>query len=184
MLSKTKFLLAAGAASLALATPAFAQDAECYQNDSYFVIGQQRTDEVGTSFIVKTLDGAAAPACSFEAGADDFVLDDVTDPLWYAGLAGKYLVLTRSTGPDGDVVIYDLASRKAVVDKPADDEVIVDDAMVMYWERTGEATAQSCPEFAENEANGLGSVIAEEAMLDVATGEISKTGETRCSSTQ
>lgn len=181
-------LAALGAfAAMTAASPAFAQEAtpDCYQSGPYFVIAQQRSEDVGTDFIIKTLSkNAKAPECVFSASDGDAQLKDPSDALWFTGLAGRYLVMTRSTGPDGDVVIYDMKRNRNVVDVPADDEVTVADSKITYWQRTGEATAATCPGFAENTANGLGSVIAEEMDFAVTTGTSAPTGQSRCSSTQ
>ena len=46
--------LALLAAFLALAAaPAFAQEAQCFQNEQFLVIGQQKPDEVGSTFRVR-----------------------------------------------------------------------------------------------------------------------------------
>lgn len=176
-------LLISTLALLGFAVSAQAQEAQCFQNEQFLVIAQERTDDVGTDFLVR------APAkgkikCEFVEAEGDFSIGNPDDPLWYAGLAGKYLALTRSTGPDGDVVIYDLDSRSKVVDVAADDDLAVDEDRVVYWERVAEGTDKTCPEFAEYQANGLGAVIAEERVFDATTGEIAKTGESRCSATQ
>lgn len=182
---RTALVAACGLALLA--TPAFAQDtvSNCYQSGPYFVIAQERAEEAGTNFIIKALPkGTKAPQCSFTAAEGDVELKNPEDAFWYEGLAGKYLVLTRSTGPDGDVVIYDMASNRNVVDIPADAEVTVADDQVSYWQRTGDATAATCPELDQYKADGLGAVIAAQTTLTVATGAIVATGKTHCSATQ
>jgi hypothetical protein len=55
---------------------------------------------------------------------------------------------------------------------------------VTFWQRTKQGTAKNCREFDEYSSNGLGAVIAEERVLDVASGEIKATGEKHCSPTQ
>ncbi len=177
-----RLALAASAFALTVA-PALAQEALCFQNENFLVIAQERTEDVGMNIL------ARAPAhgkikCEYVERADDFIVNPDGDALWYQGLAGNYLVLTRSTGPDGDVVIYDLATQEVFLDEPADDEVIVADDAVTFWQRTKAGTAKNCPEFGEYSSNGLGAVIAEEQVLDIASGEITATGEKRCSATQ
>jgi hypothetical protein len=166
-----RLALTASALALTIA-PALAQEAQCFQNDSFLVIAKERAEDVGMDILVR------APArgkikCEYAEHQGDFIVNP-----------DGYLVLTRSTGPDGDVVIYDLATRQVVVDEPADAEVTVSDDAVTFWQRTKQGTAKNCREFDEYSSNGLGAVIAEERVLDVASGEIKATGEKHCSPTQ
>jgi hypothetical protein len=163
--------------------PSLAQEAQCFQDENFLVIAQERTDEVGTNFVVRPAVRGKFK-CIYAPAEGDLVLDDPDDPLWYAGLAGDYLALTRSTGPDGDVVIYNLRSLQIAVDVAADDDVTATSEMISYWERTTPGSTGNCPEFADYTSNGLGAVLAEETVLDVESGKISRTGRNRCSATQ
>lgn len=178
-------LLAATIVGLA-ATPALADDTQCFQNEQFLVIGQERTDDVGTNFIVRP-PATGKIACVYEEQAGDMLIGSPGDPLWYEGLAGRYLVLTRSTGPDGDVVIYDLENGDPItpyIDIAADDTVTITDDSVTYWARKEPGTADTCPDYAQATADGLGTVIADEIVLDIVTGDVTATGQTHCSTTQ
>ncbi|MET3924933.1 hypothetical protein [Devosia sp. 2618] len=169
-----------------IATPALAQEAQCFQNDQFLVIGQERLDEVGTDFLIRA-PAKGKIACIFEQQPGDLAIGGPDDAFWYEGLAGRYLVLTRSTGPDGDVVIYDLANGDPVtpyIEVPADDEITIDNDSVTYWARGVEGTAENCPGYADAVANGWGTVIANEVVLDIATGDVHATGQSHCSTTQ
>jgi len=180
---KQIFVLAAALLGLS-AAPALAEEALCFQNENYLVIGQERLDEVGMEFIIRP-PAKGKIACVYETREGDVTIGDPADPLWYEGLAGRYLVLTRSTGPDGNVVIYNLDEpAEPAIDVAADDEVTVSDDSVTYWARTDAGTADNCPEYAEFTADGLGAVVAEEQVFDVATGQVTQTGQVRCSATQ
>lgn len=176
--------LALAAAALALSiAPALAQEAQCFQNENFLVIAQERSEDVGMNIL------ARAPArgkikCEYVERSGDFLVNPDGDALWYRGLAGNYLALTRSTGPDGDIVIYDLSAQRPILDEPADDEVAVTDEAITFWQRTRPGTAKNCPEFEEYSANAMGAVIAEERVLDIASGQITATGEKRCTATQ
>lgn len=176
--------LALVASALAfLSAPAVAEDALCFQNETALVIAQERTENVGMDILVRE-PARGKIKCEYQERDGDWVIGHKDDPLWYEGLVGNYLVLTRSTGPDGDIVIYDLANRSLFLDAPADDQVIIADDKVTFWQRTKAGTAKNCQEFGEYTSNGLGAVIAEERVLDVASGEVKATGEKRCSATQ
>jgi hypothetical protein len=47
-----------------------------------------------------------------------------------------------------------------------------------------QATAENCPDFAENTANGFGSVTAVEKVLDLTTKTVSETGRSKCVAVQ
>lgn len=173
-------LLACGCVSLSSASMA---EPQCYSNDHYHVVMQPYPDDAGNQFAVAKLKGAAPAACIFDEAKADMVIGKVGDPLWYAELSGDSLILSRSTGPQGDLVVYDLRSGKPVLDVPAD-EYELKGAKLSFWERTGPATAKTCPSFAENEANGLGSVIAALKTFDLASQTTTETDESKCVAVQ
>lgn len=176
----------AAAALTMLAAPAMAQEAMCFQNDQYLVIAQERVGDVGTDILVRP-PAKGKIACVYDQQPGDMVIGEPGDPLYYEGLSGQYLVLTRSTGPDGNMVIYDLDNddlMSPLIDVAADSQVTVTDDKITYWARGDAGTAANCPQYAEYTANGLGAVIATQAVLDIATGEVTNSGETRCSATQ
>ncbi|QQR40320.1 hypothetical protein [Devosia rhizoryzae] len=173
------------AATLAIcAGPALAQ-AQCYQSDQFLVIAQDRTDEVGTDFIIRP-PARGKIACLYEPTADDVVISNPGDPLHYEELVGQYLVLTRSTGPEGDLVIYDLAnySFSPMLDVGASDDIVVTEDSVTYWQELIRGSELNCDTYAENTGYDLGSMIYEERVLDLATQTVAATGETQCLSTQ
>ena len=95
-------------------------------------------------------------------------------------------MLNRSSGPDGEIVIYDLDGDLSAptIDVSADDEIDVDPHKVTYWERIEPANSKNCPEFADFTSQGLGAVIATEMVFDTATGRANSTGRKHCSQTQ
>jgi len=183
---KLPTLLATAAVAAAIAaTPALAQEAQCFQNEQYLVIAQERTEEVGTDFIIRP-PAKGKIACVYEQHEGDRLLGEPEDPLHFEGLAGPYLVLTRSTGPQGDLVIYDLADDiyTPLLDVRAEDEIVIAGDSITHWQQAIRGTALNCPSFDENTGYGLGSMIYEERVLDLATLKLAATGNTRCSSTQ
>lgn len=181
-----KLIILAATVVLALAaSPAVAQQAQCFQNDQYLVIAQERLDEVGTDFIIRP-PAKGKIACVYEQREGDRLLGEPEDPLHFEGLAGPYLVLTRSTGPQGDLVIYDLAGDlyTPLLDVRAEDEVAITEDSITYWQQAIRGTAVNCPSFDENTGYGLGSMVYEERVLDLAALTLMATGNTRCSSTQ
>lgn len=167
------------------ATPALAQEAQCVQNEQFLVIAQDRVDEAGADFIIRPPANGKI-ACVYEEHEGDQMLGEPRDPLHFEGLVGSYLVLTRSTGPQGNLVVYDLATDlyTPLLDVGAGDEITIADDGITYWQQAIRGTAANCPSFEGNTSHGLGSMIYEERVLDLSTVTLSSTGNTRCSSTQ
>jgi hypothetical protein len=156
-----------------------AAEPQCYTNQRYHVAANPLPDEAGNTFAVTRLDGGTAPAaCAFDDKAD-LVIGTAGEPLWFGELADDSLILSRSTGPQGDLVVYDLASGNAILDVPSD-EFERQGNRLTFWQRMAQATADNCPDFAENTANGFGSVTAVEKVLDLATRAVSETGKSKC----
>lgn len=180
MTTHLMLLLACSCVSLSSASLA---EPQCYSNDRYHVVMQPYPDDAGNRFAVTNLTGAAPSSCAFDEAKADLVIGKVGDPLWYAELSGDSLILSRSTGPQGDLVVYDLRSGKPVLDVPADEYELKGDSL-SFWERTAQATADNCPGFAENQANGLGSVTAVRKTFDLDTKAVGETGESKCVAVQ
>jgi hypothetical protein len=173
-------LLACGCVLLSSASMA---EPQCHSNDRYHVVARPYPDDAGNQFAVTRLKGSAPSTCVFDESKADIVIGEKDDPLWYADLSDDSLILSRSTGPQGDLVVYDLASGKPVLDVPSD-EYELKGKLLSFWQRTEPATAETCPGFAENEANGLGSVTAVLRTFDLETRALSETGESKCVAVQ
>lgn len=173
-------LIACGCVLLSSASLA---EPQCHSNAHYHVVAQPYPDDAGNRFAVIRLKGAPPAGCVFDASKADIVIGKEGDPLWYADLSGDSLILSRSTGPQGDLVVYDLKSGRSVLDVPAD-EYELKGNLLSFWQRTAQATAETCPGFAENQANGLGSVTAVLKTYDLQTGTITETGDSKCVAVQ
>lgn len=162
---------------------ASAQDFGCFSSDRFDVQAIEQTKDIGTVFAVKARAAGARSACPVKLAKADFAIGRAGDALWFEALAGRHLTLTRSTGPEGDLVIYDLERRTAVLDVPAGD-VAADMKGVTYWERVAEGTRANCPKFREYAKDGLGAAIVAETRFDFATGQPKRSGTRRCDATQ
>jgi len=182
---RTCLVLALTATSVLAAIPSvLAVEPECHANDKYVVIGLEKSDDVGTDFLVRNkATPAMKVACKFKPADGDFAVGGPDEPLWFEALEGDHLVLTRSTGPQGMLVVFNLADRASVLDVDAED-VVVDPEGINFWQPTEPGTAENCEQFAENETNGLGSVIQVASRFDFATDAVTTGTETRCSVTQ
>jgi hypothetical protein len=164
-------------------TSASLAEPQCHSNARYHVVAEPYPEDAGNRFAVTRIDGAAPADCVFDAAKADLVIGESGDPLWFGDLVDDSLVLSRSTGPQGDLLVYDLKTGKPVLDIPAD-EYAIENGVLSFWERTGQATAATCPTFAENEANGFGSVIAVEKRLDLTSAAVTATGASKCVAVQ
>lgn len=179
----TRLPIIAALVLLAAPAPAFAAEALCVQSDKALVIAEEREGEVGMNILARA-PAKGKIACQYEEREGDWIIGKPDDPLYYHDLRGQYLILTRSTGPDENLVILDVANRGVVVDEWIGDSFIVNDADVTFWQRFEDGNAENCPEFEEYSSYGFGASIAREQAFDLATGTITATGAERCSATQ
>jgi hypothetical protein len=180
MLNPIAILVACGCVTLASSGMA---EPQCHSNERYHVAAQPFDEDAGNRFAVTRIEGTAPSACTFDEAKADFVIGEKGNPLWFGELAGNSLILSRSTGPQGDLVVYDLGTGKAILDVPSDEYELKDNT-VSFWQRTAQATRDTCPTFAENEANGLGSVIAVRKVLDLSTQTVTDSKEAKCVAVQ
>lgn len=169
---------------LALAGTASAQGVECHASSEFFIAEKAHADDVGSQFAVTALAGKPKPTrCAFDAKKATFVIGKPGDPLHFENHADALLILSRSTGPQGDLVVYDLKARKAVLDVPSDDYALEGDR-ITFWQRTVEATRKNCKTFAENQKNGFLSMISVQKVFDIKAGTVKDLGKSRCDSVQ
>ncbi len=175
-----------------LSQPAFAQATDpattrCYENEGYLVIGQDYAEQVGTKFIVFRKHHATDTLpCSFDPHEADFVIGVDPDPLHFEALEGDHLVLVSSTGPQGDIMAYNLDTEELVLDRGLIEIEAITEVGITFWQSWEKGTADNCPIFAENEANFLSSTIALERTFYFDVDDISSvdTAPIRCFATQ
>lgn len=161
------------------AVPASASAVECHKNKEFVVAVQEYEEFPGSRFAILP----AGSKCAFDKHKALFTIGSEEDPLWFEELIDHYLVLSRSTGPQGDLVVYNLARKVSVLDVPSDVFEVYDDG-IFYWERISEGTPQNCPQFAEYERNGLDAAIVENKRFNFSSATVETFGEKRCDATQ
>jgi len=171
------------AAAPAMSQEDFSEGPICVQNETALIIAEERPEGVGMNILARP-PAKGKIRCEYVEQEGDWIIGQIDDPLYYQDLVGKYLVLTRSTGPDDNLVIFDLEDQSVVVDEWVGDGFLVSEANVTFWQRFEDGNAENCPEFEEYTSYGFGASIAREQVLDIATGRITATGEERCSATQ
>lgn len=166
-----------------LAAPAWAQAPTCHSVAGYNVLEVENTEGIGTRFAVKARAKGAGAACKFTEAKADFVVGSEEDPFHFEALTDHYLIMRRSFGPQGQLVIYDLKGRDIVLDALSD-EVTVDKTGATYWERVDEGTKANCPQFDEYKADGFGADIAVETRFDFKTAKATASKKQRCDPSQ
>jgi hypothetical protein len=151
---------------------------DCHGATRFTIQVFEKPEETGE--LVAVSSGTSCPASLSDA---DFVVGEQGEAVWFETLAEPYLVLTRSTGPQGDLVVIDLDDRATVLDVPADDFDVLQDGIV-FWQRGEVAGPENCPDYAENEANGLVSVTVTQVRFDFVDRKLAPTGQTGCAATQ
>jgi hypothetical protein len=153
----------------------------CHQFPKYFIIEKDAINNMGTDILVKykSVPKENYP-CEYLINSGDFEIKNEWVE-YYSGVKGDLLLLDSTTGPGPTpITIWDLKKREKVYVGSWADPVFQDNS-VLYWEETGEATIENCPEYTKWKSHGLGGVIETKVLLNLSDLTITKTTETRCS---
>jgi hypothetical protein len=160
-----------------------AQGSICDLNNGWRVVGVETPDMPGMILNLNKRDAAGKPDCSTTDGTPDFSIGKPEDALWLTGLAGDHMIVSRSTGPKSDLVVFRLTDQAKVLDVPSY-EPDFDSWGITFWQQKEAATAENCIDYAYFTADGLNGIIAHESRYDFATGQVLVSGMTRCEATQ
>lgn len=172
-------LIVLGAASAARA----AAKVECHAGGGYVVIGRERTDEAGTDFLVRRVQPGVTPPCVYKQEGGDLVLADKSKPYWFKDMRGDYLILTASTGPTETLLVFDLSTRRKVLDLTAAD-LKIDERGISFWARTEEGTPTTCKTFAKIKKDGFQPMIETKARFIFAEAKMIEIKARRCVAAQ
>ena len=174
------------------ASPTFAQEEDegadivkpqCELSANWRVVATELGDVPGMTMAINKRDTSGKPDCSSTVETPDFTVGGPEQALWFTFLSADYLVMARSTGPVGNVVIQNLSDKSIVVDVVSNDSQ-ADSWGVTYREQKEAATAENCPEFADFTAQGFTAVIAHEMRFDFASKTSLSSGKTTCEPVQ
>ena len=158
----------------------------CVGNDKYFVISADRTDDVGIDILVKYKSSSSQNiSCEYLKNDKDFEIKD-EGAAYIMALENNFLILDEGTGPfPRGLIIYDLSSRKKVLEDSYLEPVNIKNNIINYWtETTINANEENCSTYKLNEENFMGSAIETRVSLDLLTLVKKELGEYRCSATQ
>ena len=187
-----KRLLSAFAIATILSGPAMAQEEDgsgdaaqptCEVSANWRVILTELGDVPGMMMDVNKRDTSGQPDCATKNVKADFTVGGPDQVLWFTALSQDYLVMARSTGPVGSVVIQNLNDKTIILDVVSDDSQ-ADSWGVTYWEHKEAGTAENCPQFAEYKDQGFGAVMAHEMRYDFATRTSLVSGKVNCEPAQ
>ncbi|MCU0830982.1 MAG: hypothetical protein MUC58_05620 [Rhizobiaceae bacterium] len=159
------------------------QDPICDLNTGWRVIGIETPDMPGMILQMNRRDASGKPDCLTKDVAPDFTIGKPEEALWLTGLAADHLILSRSTGPKIDLVVFRLTDQAKVLDVPAY-EPDFDSWGITFWQQKEVATAENCVDYGYFTADGLNGVIAHESRYDFASSTVLTSGQTRCEATQ
>jgi hypothetical protein len=157
----------------------------CYESATYLVVAKDLESKGGTDFVVKYKSSADDRLpCRYGVQGDDFEIKNEWVE-YFAGLMGDFLILDSTTGPGpSGLTIWDLRKRKKVFEGCWASPMEIKEDSIVYWDETGEATDDNCPERAEWESHGLGAAIETKVILRFSDFSVLETEETRCSPRQ
>ncbi len=171
----TLFLAGSGPVLAAPAKPT------CTEAADYVVIARERTDAVGTDFLIRQkLKGAKPAACVFKPQSGDVRYpkpgNDDTGTLM--GVAGNRMVLDSGTGTVRTIVVVDLATGKDLLRQVAYQNPTLADGKVTFFADGPQGTRDKCPDLSDDML--ATSKLEPEKILDVATLSVRATGKIEC----
>jgi hypothetical protein len=158
---------------------------ECFDAPRHFVVARERVDDVGTDFLIRPRGSAAArPPCIWAPDAATWELPNETAEYLLA-VRGDLLILDSGTAPDPrGLIVWDLAQRRRLLQDTYSGPIEVRWEYAQFWQESGAATRQNCPQLERLRDQGLGAALEQRARLDFATMRIERLDETRCAPRQ
>ena len=174
----------------------------CYRNSAAAVLATEKTESVGSKLLVRKPTADLKADCAVEQRPSDRVLgvDDTPDEgsFFYIALAKSFLILDNGTGPDRELVIYEVpAGRKrlavgySVADScdPASgcqsDDFRIDDTGLTFWRQIDEKpTPENCRGYAGFMKTTGSAAIEERSVFRFASATVEGSGTKRCTARQ
>jgi hypothetical protein len=161
----------------------------CVVYPDYLVVESRYQSALGEAVSVFRRDPAAPGAPCDSVGRRALLsVGEPDDARYFFGMLGPYVLIDSGTGPEErGLEVYD-AETGALVYRGSywshdDVEALGPDRIAFFKSLWGDQRGRTCPE-AQTEGwsdLGLGFWFEERVMLDLATGELERTGEVKCS---
>lgn len=174
----------------------------CYRNAKATVLATDKTNSVGTKFLVRAATADLKADCAVESRPNDHVLgdDSAADETAhvYIGLVKAFLIVDDGTGPDRSLVIYEVpAGRRLLkvgysVQQACDptsgcrsEEFGIDDTGLTFWRQIADKpTPKNCPGYAGFMKTTGSAALEERAVFTFATRTVTGSGKRRCTARQ
>lgn len=157
--------------------------ANCVDNDKYFIISREDPDYVGSDILIKYKSSPSQNiSCIYVKEKSDVEILNHESANFVLALEGKYLLLDSGTGPDPrGLLVYDLEKQKEIFSDKYSQPVEVGNLAVSYWtESSVKANKDNCPDFLKYQSYGGSSAIDKHVKLDLSTLVKKDLGETKC----
>jgi hypothetical protein len=124
----------------------------CYDEDKYQVFARDRYANVGMDIFFRVKrHNVDADNCDWGKRKDDIWISDnkgkySEDANYVVGVRNNFVLMDSGTAadPDRNFVVYDMKSRRRVLDKNVSEQVVIGDASVTLWIPTGSENSGTC----------------------------------------
>lgn len=174
----------------AVAPPAFAapvQPPKCHLVSDYLVVTRDRNGETGEDIVVKAKPPTEGP-CRYAVKAGDW--EPKVDAAYFSVAGARFLALDVGTGPDRQLLVYDIAARRKVFGTPYDDarKVRTTTDGFVFWDVGAQPIKPAtCPkDWRKDPDNVLASSahVSREILFAFKDGKTRETGRATCMRTQ
>lgn len=164
----------------AFVVPAQADEIACYGSDTSYAVFVKQTDGPGNYVYFGEREYSDAP---IPCGADsmDLAFLDADEPIdQFFGLYGTLAVVGSSLDPFTIISVFDLPQTEPIFSVEALEPSVGPGAVVFFESTDVAATVENCPDYKAFTTGGMGAIVAEQKLYDLATKQVQPMGETRC----
>lgn len=156
----------------------------CHDEGRYLVVARA-TESVGTDFLIKRrVRGRSLPPCAYLPRPGDLEIPNERAE-YFLGVQGDFLILDSGTAPEPrGLVIWNLETRTKVFTGLYSRPLTIDRKGLTFWQETGVATDENCPQLALWRSQHLGAAVETQVRLGLDDLAIVRGVATRCSARQ
>ncbi|MGE8131219.1 hypothetical protein ACQKQD_30000 [Methylobacterium sp. NPDC080182] len=168
----------------------------CYDEDKYQVFARDRYANVGMDIFFRVKrNNIDTDNCDWDRRKGDVWISEnkgkySEDAMYVIGVRNDFVLMDLGTAadPERNFAVYDMKSRKQVLDKNVSEQVVIADGSVTLWIQAGSSNADNCPNRKELEgevrqsenASGATFRLTRKHLFDLKTGTLRSTQETKC----
>ncbi len=168
----------------------------CYDEGDYQVFAKDRYANVGMDIFFRAKKHVEdTDNCAWAARKGDVWISEnrgkySEDANYVVGVRGTYVLIDSGTAPhpERNFIVYDMKSRKRVLDKQVSEEAVIGDSVVTLWVPAGSSNIGTCSNRKDLEAQtpqnegATGATIRQtrKHLFDAKTGALQSTQDTKC----